>query len=242
MTPLILLPLGLLLAAAAAGAAPTAVRARAPVSRVRVRRRRVPTRPPKTVRARRAAAKKRKVAAQVKKWKDLAKKIGKVEVVPHTKKGGKFIRQMIKTAQDMTKPPAIRKAAAKAAQRAATAPPRRATPAELAEARRLLAARAARERAELQRKIAAKREISKAVIKAEETTKPTPDQAAKALRLYTRDGGNQGTKAYPSETVRKAQEILGLTPDGIIGPKTRRRCKELGYTLYPRSYQKRGRG
>lgn len=90
---------------------------------------------------------------------------------------------------------------------------------------------------------AAKNQIAKAILKADATTKPTPDQAAKALQLWTKNGGNQGTKNNRSEMVRKSQELMGFTgksADGIIGPKTRQRAKELGFPLYARAYQKPG--
>lgn len=90
---------------------------------------------------------------------------------------------------------------------------------------------------------AAKIQIAKAVAKADATTKPTPDQAAKILQIWTKGGGNQGTKTNRSETVKRCQLLMGFTgndADGIIGPKTRARAKALGYTLAPRSAQKPG--
>ncbi len=72
------------------------------------------------------------------------------------------------------------------------------------------------------------------------TVKPTADQAARILSIWTKGGGNQGTKYNRSATVKRCQTLMGLTADGIIGPATRRRAKELGYTLAPRSAQKPG--
>jgi len=86
----------------------------------------------------------------------------------------------------------------------------------------------------------AKQTIAKSVVTAERETKPTPEQAAKALALWTKNGGNQGTSANRSETVRRSQALMGLTADGIIGPMTRDRAKELGYILALRSAQKPG--
>jgi hypothetical protein len=68
-----------------------------------------------------------------------------------------------------------------------------------------------------------------------------PDRAAKVLRLYTRDGGNQGYKGNEDEVVSLAQFYMGLSPaDGVIGQGTRTRAKELGYPLYRRRHQKPG--
>jgi hypothetical protein len=86
----------------------------------------------------------------------------------------------------------------------------------------------------------AKQTIAKSVVTAERETKPTPEQAAKALALWTKNGGNQGTSANRSETVRRSQALMGLAADGIIGPMTRERAKELGYILALRSAQKPG--
>jgi hypothetical protein len=88
----------------------------------------------------------------------------------------------------------------------------------------------------------AKIAIASAVAKADKV-KPTPDQAAKILYIWTKGGGNQGTKNNRSATVKNCQELMGFSgsdADGIIGPKTRKRAKELGYTLAPRSAQKPG--
>lgn len=88
----------------------------------------------------------------------------------------------------------------------------------------------------------AKIAIASAIAKAD-TVKPTPDQAAKVLYIWTKGGGNQGTKTNRSATVRNCQELMGFSgadADGIVGPKTRTRAKELGYILAPRSAQKPG--
>lgn len=89
----------------------------------------------------------------------------------------------------------------------------------------------------------AKREIIKKVVKAEETTKPTPEEAARALAIYTKEGGWQGTKDRPSLVVRKAQLHMGVPDaqaDGIIGPGTRALAKKYGALLYTRSSQAKG--
>jgi uncharacterized protein (UPF0147 family) len=86
---------------------------------------------------------------------------------------------------------------------------------------------------------AAKIALASAIVK-NETVKPTASQAAQTLSIWTKGGGNQGTKANRSATVKKCQELMGLTADGIIGPNTRKRAKELGYTLAARSAQKPG--
>jgi murein L,D-transpeptidase YcbB/YkuD len=87
--------------------------------------------------------------------------------------------------------------------------------------------------------VQAKVELAKAVL-ANESTKPSADQAAKSLQVWTKGGGNQGSKTNRSQTVKKAQELMGLTADGIIGPETRTRAAALGYPLAPRASQKPG--
>lgn len=83
---------------------------------------------------------------------------------------------------------------------------------------------------------AAKREIVKTVVKAE-TTPPTPQQAAKALQIYTKEGGWQGDKSKPSQVVYDCQKHMGdKGADGIIGQGTRDMARKLGYPLYARSY------
>lgn len=72
------------------------------------------------------------------------------------------------------------------------------------------------------------------------TAQPTPAQAAEALQIWTRNGGNQGNRINPSATVKKNQAFLGLKADGIIGPETRKRCQELGFVLAPRTAQRAG--
>jgi hypothetical protein len=81
---------------------------------------------------------------------------------------------------------------------------------------------------------------------ADEPEEPAPDEvtvapevAAKVLRHYTRDGGNQGKEGFEDEVVSLAQFYMGLRPaDGVIGQGTRERAKELGYPLYRRRHQK----
>jgi hypothetical protein len=89
----------------------------------------------------------------------------------------------------------------------------------------------------------AKTALAKAVINADTTTKPTATDAARSLAEWTKQGGNQGTKNNPSATVKRLQGLMGFTgkdADGIIGPKTRTRAKQLGFTLAARSAQKPG--
>lgn len=69
----------------------------------------------------------------------------------------------------------------------------------------------------------------------------SPEEAARVLRAYTVDGGNQGTKANPSAVVRRSQELMqGIAVDGIVGPETRTRAKQLGYVLALRDQQRPG--
>jgi len=89
----------------------------------------------------------------------------------------------------------------------------------------------------------AKSVIAKAVTKAQARTTITADQAARSLREWTKQGGNQGTKNNRSATVKKHQLAMGFTgrnADGIIGPATRKRARDLGYPLYSRKHQKPG--
>lgn len=83
---------------------------------------------------------------------------------------------------------------------------------------------------------AAKKEVIKAVVQAEDTP-PTPKQAAKALALYTKNGGWQGDKSKPSQVVYDCQKHMGdPNPDGIIGQGTRTMARNLGHPLYARSH------
>lgn len=83
----------------------------------------------------------------------------------------------------------------------------------------------------------AKREIVKTIVKAEQI-KPTPEQAARALAIYTKEGGWQGDKERPSKVVRDCQLHMGIEgADGVIGPGTRARAKSLGALLYRRASQ-----
>jgi murein L,D-transpeptidase YcbB/YkuD len=79
---------------------------------------------------------------------------------------------------------------------------------------------------------------NQAAEKADVETTVTPAQAARMLQIHTRNGGNQGYRGHPNQTVHNCQGLMGLKADGIIGPKTRARAKELGYPLAPRSAQK----
>ncbi len=65
----------------------------------------------------------------------------------------------------------------------------------------------------------------------------TPVQAARDLLGHVRAHGDLGTKARPSQPVMSAQRDMGeLTTDGVYGPKTRARGKQLiGETFPPRT-------
>jgi hypothetical protein len=181
----------------------------------------VRTPPPKRLRARRVVLARRKPAVQ----KVLESKIKKVTAKALTPTAQKALGNLIMTAANKKAPAAVRKlaqtqikkiVAQPASVRAATI---NALPAQ------------------------AKTALAKAVIKADKTTVPTASEAAASLREWTKQGGNQGTKKNPSATVKRLQGLMGFSgkdADGIIGPKTRTRAKQLGYTLYPRSYQKPG--
>lgn len=67
----------------------------------------------------------------------------------------------------------------------------------------------------------------------------TPQAAADMLNRYLRSSGaNWGWKGNPSDTVRKAQEAMGLKADGIFGPGTRSRMVALGVTPPPASQRR----
>jgi hypothetical protein len=87
----------------------------------------------------------------------------------------------------------------------------------------------------------ARKEIIKTVVKVDDDTPPTPKQAARALQIYTKEGHWQGDKSRPSKIVRDCQKHMGdPAPDGIVGPGTRARAKDLGYPLYTREQQRPG--
>lgn len=175
----------------------------------------------KRLAARRAVLARRKTAAQ----KVLESKIKKVTAKTLTPAAQKALGNLIMTAANKKAPAAVQKLA-KAQIKKIVAQP--------------ASVRAATINAlPTQAKVA----LAKAVIKAEKTTQPTATDAARALREWTKQGGNQGTKNNRSATVKRLQGLMGFTgadAEGIIGPKTRTRAKQLGFTLYPRSYQKPG--
>lgn len=89
---------------------------------------------------------------------------------------------------------------------------------------------------------ATKREIVKEVVKNDESP-VTPQQAAKALQIYTKEGGWQGDKSKPSQVVYDCQRRMGQSrtaADGIIGQGTRTLARNLGSPLYARSYTASG--
>jgi len=176
---------------------------------------------PQRLRARRTVLARRKPAVQ----KVLQRKIKKVTAKALTPTAQKALGNLIMMAANKKSSPAVRKLARRqikkivakpASVRAATI---NALPAQ------------------------AKAALAKAVIKADKTTVPTASEAAASLREWTKQGGNQGTRNNRSATVKRLQGLMGFSgkdADGIIGPKTRTRAKQLGYTLYPRKYQKPG--
>lgn len=173
------------------------------------------------------AAKRRKVITATKPAADkkLSTALEKVSVVPASKQAQAILKRLAAMAASKQTAPTTRAAAAKAVKAIAKAP--------TASARKAVVNKLP---------TVAKQSIRKAVAKAE-TVKPTADQAAAMLRAWTFDGGNQGTKNNRSAMVKKCQELMGFTgsdADGIIGPKTRARAKAFGYTLAPRSKQKKG--
>jgi hypothetical protein len=153
--------------------------------------------------------------------KKVIEKIKAAKIAPSTPKGEAVLKNMLALATASKAPPAQKALAAKKIKDIAVKP----APQKAAAIRALPAE--------------AKQTIAKSVVTAEKT-KPTPDQAAKALQLWTKNGGNQGTATNRSETVRKSQQLMGLTADGIIGPNTRARAVALGYPLALRSAQKPG--
>jgi hypothetical protein len=154
--------------------------------------------------------------------KKILEKIKAAKIAPKTPKGEAVLKNMLAMATSSKAPPA-QKAMAAQQIKAIIAKP---APQKAAAIKALPAI--------------AKQNIAKSVITAEKTTKPTPDQAAKALQLWTKNGGNQGTAANRSETVKRSQGLMGLAADGIIGPNTRSRASALGFPLALRSAQKPG--
>lgn len=75
----------------------------------------------------------------------------------------------------------------------------------------------------------------------EEVMRPDPVAAARELAEYAAankgKGAKLGTKGAPSSTVKALQLQMGggLVADGIYGPKTRDRGRELGVTMPPRA-------
>lgn len=216
MTPLLLIGAIVAIAIAASG------RARATLPTVPIPRKRpktkisVRTPPPTALRARKAVLESKKPPVAKVVIRRLAKGLPGV-----TKDATITLKNLLSTALDKKTPAPMRAAAQKKIATIAAKPASLRT----AEINKL--------------PVEAKVELAKAVIANEE--KPlSADQAAKMLSVWTRGGGNQGTKTNPSATVKKAQDLMGLTADGIIGPQTRARAAELGYRLASRSAQKPG--
>lgn len=153
------------------------------------------------------------------------KRIKQLQAIAKSARARQVLNRLVKTAQNKALPRATRAAALKKVEKIV------AKPATLATASPRNLPRPA------------KAALAAAVAKAEKETKPTPDQAAKILQIWTKGGGNQGTRSNRSATVKRCQLLMGFTgkdADGIIGPKTRSRARALGYTLAPRSAQRPG--
>ena len=180
---------------------------------------------PKTTVSVKTPAKARRVArARVVKAAEKAKTIKRVTAIAKSARARSALSNLIKIAQSPAVPATVRKAAQKKVDKIIAKP----ATVKAANVKQLPQP--------------AKIALASAVAKAD-TVKPTADQAAKILQIWTRGGGNQGTKNNRSATVKKCQGLMGFTgadADGIIGPKTRKRAKELGYVLAPRSAQKPG--
>ena len=89
------------------------------------------------------------------------------------------------------------------------------------------------------RRAKAAAKIAKA-LKASEGGRPasaatTPRQAAAELKEFLMRTGRFGSKVDKPAQVIKAQRALGVTADGVIGPKTRRAARQWGIVLPPRA-------
>lgn len=67
----------------------------------------------------------------------------------------------------------------------------------------------------------------------------SPKQAAQELRAFLLRTGRFGTLKDRPEEVKAAQRDLGLTDDGIVGPRTRAAAKSQGVTLPPLNPKKK---
>lgn len=180
----------------------------------------VKRRPLKTTRVRRAKSARQKRIENI-----INKRVKSIAAKPVSAQGRKMLANLLKAASDKKQPRVVRKAAGREIKKIVARP----VSARAAAINRLPAR--------------AKTAIAKSIMKAEKTPTITADQAARALQLWTKQGGNQGTKNNRSATVRKHQLAMGFTgsnADGIIGPATRKRARDLGYPLYSRKYQKPG--
>lgn len=61
--------------------------------------------------------------------------------------------------------------------------------------------------------------------------KRTGKQAASDLKDYLDNGGQPGSRANRSSFVRSAQQDMGVSADGVYGPKTRARARSLGVDI-----------
>lgn len=165
-------------------------------------------------------------ATKTEKEQAVIEKLEETEVTAENPKAQEIVKQLVTTAMSDTASPELKTAAAQKIKEIVVQP----TPAAKTEMIESFPAEA-------------KQTVLTSIVEAEKETKPTPDQAAKALYLWCKEGGNQGTKTNRSAFVQKSQELLGFAgsdADGIVGPATRARVKEFGFTLAPRSAQKPG--
>lgn len=192
-------------------------RTRQPRRRVTISKRKAPK--STRVRRRRPSRRRRRIEQIIN------KRVKRIAAQPVSAKGRQMLSKLIEAATSRRQPRVVRKAAGREIKKITAKP---------------VSARAA---AINRLPTRAKTAIAKAVIKADKAPTVTADQAARALRLWTKQGGNQGTRNNRSETVRRHQLAMGFTgkdADGIIGPATRKRARSLGYPLYSRRHQKPG--
>jgi len=63
----------------------------------------------------------------------------------------------------------------------------------------------------------------------------TPRQAAADLKSFLKRTGRFGSRIDKPAEIIRAQRALGVTADGIVGPKTRRAARQWGVVLPPRA-------
>lgn len=217
MTPLLLLGAVLMLGLAASKAKAETPPAPTPKPEAKAPKPKVTIKTP----SKKKRARRRKVIKKV----EAQKRVKQIQAVAKSARARQAVNQLVKIAQNKALPKTTRAAALKKVEAIVAKP----------------VTLAASDPKNLPKP--AKAALAAAVAKAQKETKPTPDQAAKILQIWTKGGGNQGTKNNRSATVKRCQELMGFSgsdADGIIGPATRARAKALGYVLAPRSAQKPG--